>query len=95
MRRSRTGRAKPGRCLGLAWALDLSVVWPGAVAAGEPDWGSVAPPLRIVNLDPFHLLFGVPGSRSVRVLAPGSSSELIASMDMASHLERGYVGMHR
>ena len=51
----------------------------------KPGWGSVAEPLRIVNLNPFHLLYGVPGSFGARVLKPGSS-ELILSKDIASHL---------
>ena len=51
----------------------------------ETGWDAIATPLRIVNLNPFHLLFGVPGSFGSRVLTPGSS-ELIASMDMASYL---------
>ena len=94
IRRSRPGRANNGRRLGLACALALSVLWPGAAAAGEPDWGAVATPLRIVNLNPFHLLYGVPGSFGARVLTPGSS-ELIASMDMASHLSEASSGAER
>ena len=70
-------------------ALALSVFWSDAAAADEADEHSIATPLRIVNLNPFHMLYGVPGSFSTPVLAPGSS-ELIASMDIASHL-RGEV----
>ena len=51
----------------------------------KTGWGSVAEPLRIVNLNPFHLLYGVPASFGARVLKPGSS-ELILSKDIASHL---------
>ena len=51
----------------------------------KPGWGGVAEPLRIVNLNPFHLLYGVPASFGARVLKPGSS-ELILSKDIASHL---------
>ena len=97
MRSSRTagpGAANPGRCLGLVCALALSVLWPGAAAADEPGWSSVATPLRIVNLNPFHLLYGVPGSFGARVLTPGSS-ELIASMDMASYLREAGSGAER
>ena len=51
-------------------------------------------PLRIVNLNPFHLLYGVPGSLGARVMTPGSS-EVIASMDMASHLVEASSGAER
>ena len=65
-----------------------------AAAAGDSAWSDVATPLRIVNLNPFHLLYGVPGSFGARVLTPGSS-ELIASMDMASHLIEANSGAER
>ena len=81
--------------LGLVCALAVSVLCPGAAAtAGEAAWGAVATPLRIVNLNPFQLLYGVPGSLGARVMAPGSS-ELIASMDMASHLVEASSGAER
>ena len=51
----RAGRRGPG----LVCALAFSVLWPGAGTAGELDWGDVATPLRIVNLNPFQLLYGV------------------------------------
>lgn len=59
----------------------------GAAAFGEekPERGAAAEPLRMVNLHPFHLLYGVPASFGVRILPPGSS-ELIVSADMASYL---------
>ena len=57
-------------------------------------WGAVATPLRIVNLNPFQLLYGIPGSLGARVMAPGSS-EVIASMDMASHLVEASSGAER
>ena len=86
----------PGRAgwLGLACALAFSVLFPGAAATDELAWGAVATPLRIVNLNPFHLLYGVPGSLGARVMTPGSS-ELIASMDMASHLVEASSGAER
>ena len=86
----------PGRAgwLGLVCVLALSVLCPGAGTAGELAWGAVATPLRIVNLNPFHLLYGVPGSLGARVMTPGSS-ELIASMDMASHLVEASSGAER
>ena len=62
--------------------------------AGELAWGAVATPLRIVNLNPFQLLYGVPGSLGARVMTPGSS-EVIASMDMASHLVEASSGAER
>ena len=68
-------------------------MWPSGVAA-ETGWGAVATPLRIVNLNPFHLLYGVPGSFGSRVLTSGSS-ELIASMDMASYLSAANAGTER
>ena len=68
-------------------------MWPSGVAA-ETGWGAIATPLRIVNLNPFHLLYGVPGSFGSRVVTPGSS-ELIASMDMASYLSAANAGTER
>ena len=90
-------RPAPGRAgrLGLVCALAVSVLWPGAAAtADEAAWGAVATPLRIVNLNPFQLLYGVPGSLGARVMAPGSS-EVIASMDLASHLVEARSGAER
>ena len=66
----------------------LSIFWSGVTAAEEADERSIATPLRIVNLNPFHMLYGVPSSFGTPVLAPGST-ELIASMDIASHLRGG------
>ena len=62
-----------------------------AQAAGRD---AVAVPLRMVNLHPFHLLYGVPGSFGSRVLRPGSV-ELIASLDAASHFSRFSAGIPR
>ena len=92
-------RPAPGRAgrrgLVLVCALAFSVLCPGAAAtADEAAWGAVATPLRIVNLNPFQLLYGVPGSLGARVMAPGSS-EVIASMDMASHLVEASSGAER
>ena len=69
----------------------MSVFWSGAAAADKGDGHSIATPLRIVNLNPFHMLYGVPGSLGTPVLAAGSS-ELIASMDIASHLRGDISG---
>ena len=85
------GRAQLGPCLGLVYALVLCVFWSGTAASEEASGHSIATPLRIVNLNPFHLLYGVPGSHGTPVLASGSS-EVIASMDMASHFRAGISG---
>ena len=53
--------------------------------------GSVATPLRMVNLSPFHLLYGVPASFGARVM-PAGSLELIASVDVASHFRADSAG---
>ena len=74
---------------GLACALALSVLLPAAVA-GEQR----AVPLRLVNLNPFHLLYGVPASFGARVM-PEGASDVIASFDMASHLRSGQAGAER
>ena len=88
----------PGRAgrrgLGLVCALAFTVLWPGAGTTEELAWGDVATPLRIVNLNPFQLLYGVPGSLGAHVMTRGSS-ELIASMDMASHLVEASSGAER
>ena len=86
----RAGRQRPG----LVCALAFAILWPGAATTGELAWGDVATPLRIVNLNPFQLLYGVPGSLGAHVMTRGSS-ELIASMDMASHLIEASPGAER
>ena len=85
------GRANPGPCLGLVFAVVLSVFLSGAAASEEAGEQSIAMPLRVVNLNPFHLLYGVPSSHGTPVL-PSGESELIASMDLASHLRAGNSG---
>ena len=88
--------ARPGRQAGSRPCLRarlLNLV-AGCCTTGELAWGDVATPLRIVNLNPFQLLYGVPGSLGARVMTPGSS-ELIASMDMASHLVEASSGAER
>ena len=80
-RRARPGRPHRrtlglGRCLVLACA--LTVLWPHPAASGEPEWGAVAVPLRTVNLNPFHLLYGLPASLGARVLPPGSSEAVVS-----------------
>ena len=78
-----------------ACTLALCVLLPGmAAASGEADRRSVATPLRLVNLNPFHLLYGAPASAGARVM-PEGSSEVIASLDVASHLRAGRSGAER
>ena len=55
---------------------------------------SAAALLRVVNLDPFHLAYGVPGSYGACVLQPGSS-EAIAALDIASHMKGARSGSER
>ncbi len=78
----------------LACALALVAVLPGSAASGETDRRSAATPLRMVNLNPFHLLYGVPASAGTRAM-PAGSSELIVSIDMASHSRAGQSGAER
>ena len=68
------------RPLALGCVLMLAALWPGQAAAGERDACDAAAPLRTVNLNPFHLVYGIPGSSGACVLPPGAS-ELIASID--------------
>lgn len=56
-----------------------------SAAAGEAAWGTVAVPLRMVNLHPFQLVLGVPGSFGARVAA-ADETEAILALDIASHL---------
>ena len=63
----------------------------GAQADGRD---AVAVPMRMVNLHPFHVLYGVPGSFGARVLRLGSF-EWIASLDAASHFSRFSAGIPR
>ena len=92
--RSSRGRSRPRWCLGLACALALCIFLSGVAVAEDAAWRSTAAPLRMMNLNPFHLLYGVPASFGARVM-PSGSSELIASMDMASHLGAGRSGAER
>ena len=74
--RRRTGpRVRPGLVCALC-ALTLLVLVPGTaspegVPAGSgagTDRHGMATPLRMVNLNPFHLLYGVPASAGARVM---------------------------
>ena len=57
--------------------------FPGAVSSEERC--DSAAPLRIANLSPFHIPYRVHASFGACVLPPGAS-ELIAALDIASHL---------
>ena len=81
----------PRPCLGLACMLALSIILPGAAVSGEADIRSVATPLRLANLNPSCLFFGVPNSAGARMM-PQGSSELVSSKDIASHLRAGRSG---
>ena len=98
-------RSGPRLRLGLVralCALTLLILVPGAASPEDVPAGSgagtdrhgMATPLRMVNLNPFHLLYGVPASAGARVMPPGAS-EVIASVDMASHLRAGGSGTER
>ena len=92
LRRAASGLSRAGRGLGLGagCVLALLAAWPcagGAVAGERP---AIATPLGTVNLNPFHLPWGVPVSHGAHVVGPGSS-ELVVSLDMASHF-RGDAG---
>ena len=89
--RARAGLRRP---LALFCMLVFCALWPGRVAAGDRDSCDAATPLRVVNLDPFHLAYGVPGSYGACVLRPGAS-ELIASLDIASHMNGARSGSER
>ena len=78
----------------IACMLMLSALWPDRGAAREPGSCEAAALLRVVNLDPFHLAYGVPGSYGACVLRPGSS-EAIASLDIASHMKGARSGPER
>ena len=63
----------------------VSVPWPAAAVAGEFDDDAVAMPLRLVNLNPFFVPYGVPVSVGTRTLPPGLS-QLTFAVDTASYL---------
>ena len=92
---------RPGLVCALC-ALTLLVLLPGtaspesvpAASGAGTDRHGMATPLRMVNLNPFHLLYGVPASAGAHVM-PAGSSEVIASLDMASHLRADGSGTER
>ena len=89
--KSPRGWRGPRWSAGFTCALALGVLLSGAAVAQDTATQGSAAPLRMVNLNPFHLLYGVPASFGARVM-PSGSSELIASMDVASHLSADRSG---
>ena len=79
----------------------IFVLWPSAANSGQAEEPApakaevaVAIPLRIVNLNPFHIPYGVPASFGTRTLPPGSS-ELTVALDTASYLSAAASGAER
>ena len=63
----------------------IPVLWASVATSGEFDEDAVAVPLRIVNLNPFHVPYSVPVSVGTRTLPPGQS-EVTFAVDTASYL---------
>ena len=78
-------------CLGV---FVIAGLWPSAATAGQADDVAVAVPLRIVNLNPFHIPYGVPVSVGTRTMSPGSS-QLTFAVDTASYLNSAVSGSER
>ena len=72
----------------------IAALWPSAATSGQAEDVAVAMPLRLVNLNPFHLPYGVPASFGTRTLPPGSS-ELTVALDTASYLNTAVSGSER
>lgn len=70
----------------------LLVAATGAAEAAPREAAVV--PLRLVNLHPFHLLYGAPRSFGAGVVRLGAV-EVIASLDAASQFSRGSAGIPR
>lgn len=78
----------------LVCVLMISVLWPAAATSGEFDDAAVAMPLRVVNLNPFFVPYGVPVSVGTRTMSPGSS-QLTFAVDTASYLSSAASGSER
>ncbi len=78
---------------GFSYALLLCILSAATQTVSAEEHG-VATPLRLVNLNPFHLLYGVPASSGARVM-PEGAWEVVTSVDMASHMRADYVGDER
>ena len=74
-----------GRRLLLVCILALVASLPTRAMVDEHAPCDNVTPLRIVNLNPFHLSYGVPGSHGSCVLMPGMSKVTMSS-DTASHM---------
>ena len=83
-----------GTCTGFFCLLFLCVPWPAAATSGQAEDVAVAMPLRLVNLNPFFVPYGVPVSFGTRTLPPGSS-ELTVAVDTASYLSTAASGSER
>ena len=69
----------------LVSVLVLVVSWPSRSTADEHSPCNGVTPLRIVNLSPFHLAYGVPGSHGSCILGQGESKVTVSS-DVVSHM---------
>ena len=81
-------------CIALVCVFVISALWPAPAVSGEADDAAVAMPLRLVNLNPFFVPYGVPVSVGTRMMAPGSS-ELTFAVDTASYLSSAVSGSER
>ena len=89
-------RLSPGRVLltrDVVLAVLLAVMLSGpsvSAVSGETEWGAVATPLRMVNLNPFQLVHGVPGSFGApRYNAAGNGSDPVARYRLALACSQG------
>ncbi len=78
----------------LIWLCVIFALWPSVATSGEFDDAAVAMPLRIVNLNPFFVPYGVPVSVGTRTMPPGSS-HLTFAVDTASYLSIAASGSER
>ena len=77
--------ARVWRILVLVCVLAHVVSWPSRTMANEHAPCDGVTLLRTVNLNPFHLAYGVPVSHGTCILMPGASKVTLSS-DMASHM---------
>ncbi|MCY3728058.1 MAG: DUF3187 family protein [Nitrospira sp.] len=84
----------PRSAISTALACVFMVSWPAAAVSGEFDDDAVAMPLRIVNLNPFFVPYGVPVSVGTHTMSPGSS-HLTFAVDTASYLSSAASGSER
>ena len=73
------------QALVLVCFLVLVVSWPPRSTANEHAPCNGVTPLRIVNLSPFHLAYGIPGSHGSCILGQGGSKATMSS-DVVSHM---------